>query len=75
MNSPNQPSEVWNYEETVAEVEEVIASLESGELPLETVFSQFEQAVEQIHQCEQFLTQGKERMDLLIETLEDDVEF
>lgn len=75
MESPNESSSSWNYEATVAEVEAIIASIESGELPLETVFSNFEKAVQQIHQCEQFLSQGQERMNLLIETLEDDIEF
>ena len=75
MDSPKQSSSSWNYEATVAEVEAIIASIESGDLPLETVFSNFEKAVQQIHQCEQFLNQGKQRMNLLIETLEDDLEF
>jgi exodeoxyribonuclease VII small subunit len=75
MDSPNQLSASWNYEASVAEVEAIISTIESGDLPLETVFSQFEDAVQQIRQCEQFLNQGKERMNLLIETLEDEIEF
>ncbi|MGK7928415.1 MAG: exodeoxyribonuclease VII small subunit [Spirulina sp.] len=65
----------WNYEEAVAEIEAIAAKIESGALPLEEVFDQFEVAVKQLHQCETFLNEGKERMDLLIETLEDDPEF
>ncbi|MEA5537366.1 exodeoxyribonuclease VII small subunit [Crocosphaera sp. XPORK-15E] len=75
MDSLNQHKDPWNYEASVAEVEAIIENLESGDLPLNTVFSQFEVAVQQIRQCEQFLNQGKERMDLLIETLEEDIEF
>jgi exodeoxyribonuclease VII small subunit len=69
----NQPE--WNYEEAVAEIEAIAAQIESGALPLEAVFTQFEVAVQQLRQCETFLNRGKERMDLLIETLEDDPDF
>ncbi|MEM9542427.1 MAG: exodeoxyribonuclease VII small subunit [Cyanobacteria bacterium P01_E01_bin.42] len=65
----------WNYEEAVVEVEAIAARIESGALPLEAVFDQFEVAIEQLRQCEMFLNQGKERMDLLIETLEDEPTF
>ncbi|MCH2246902.1 MAG: exodeoxyribonuclease VII small subunit [Crocosphaera sp.] len=56
-------------------MEALIEKIESGDLPLETVFSKFEIAVQQIQQCEQFLSQGVKRMELLIETLEDDLDF
>lgn len=75
MSSSKQPISSWNYEASVEQVEAMIAKIESGDLPLETVFSQFEVAVEEVRQCEQFLKQGTERMNLLIETLENDVEF
>lgn len=71
QTNPETPSN-WNYEAAIAEIETIIAQLESGELPLETVFDQFEVAVAQLKQCEHFLNQGQERLDLLIETLTDD---
>ena len=49
----------------------MIDKIESGDLALETVFEEFELAVEQVNQCEQFLNQGIEKMNLMIETLED----
>lgn len=61
----------WNYETAIAFIEEMIDKIESGNLPLETVFEEFELAVEQVNQCEQFFNQGMEKMELLIETLED----
>lgn len=75
MPSRSKRPKNWNYEETVAEVEEIIQQIEYGSLPLEEVFQQFEVAVERLQKCEEFLNQGKERMSLLIETLEEDVEF
>ncbi|MBP0018866.1 MAG: exodeoxyribonuclease VII small subunit [Cyanobacteria bacterium SBLK] len=65
----------WNYEEAVAEIEAIATRIESGALPLEAVFDQFEVAVKQLRQCETFLNRGKERMDLLIETLDDEPDF
>ena len=75
MSSSRETEPNWNYEASVAEIEALIEKIESGELPLETVFSEFEIAVKQIQQCEQFLSQGVKRMELLIETLEDDLDF
>lgn len=66
----------WSYENTVAEVEAIIDQIEAGELPLESVFEQFALATEHLQKCDRFLAQGKERMELLIETLgEDEIAF
>lgn len=65
----------WNYESTVAKVETILSRIESGELELAEVFDQFAAAVEYLRQCESFLTQRQQQMDLLIETLRDEPEF
>lgn len=75
MPSRSKRPKNWNYEETVAEVEGIIQQIEFGSVPLEEVFDKFEVAVERLQQCEEFLNQGKERMNLLIEKLEEDIEF
>ncbi|MCP2728341.1 exodeoxyribonuclease VII small subunit [Limnofasciculus baicalensis] len=62
----------WKYEATVAQVERIVKQIESGELELAEVFEQFSTAVEYLRQCEAFLTQRQEQMDLLIETLDKD---
>lgn len=79
MNDESTPREDhlpanWRYEETVAEVEAIIARIESGEMDLADVFDQFEQAVQYIQQCETFLNDRQNQMELLIETLEDSAE-
>ncbi len=61
-----------NYEEKVAEIEKIISRIESGNLELEAVFDQFAIAVEHLRQCETFLQQRQQQVDLLIETLSDD---
>jgi exodeoxyribonuclease VII small subunit len=61
----------WNYEATVDRVEEILAEIEGGDLELAEVFSQFEIAVASLQQCEQFLAKHRERVELLLENLED----
>lgn len=67
--------ENWNYEAAVAKVETITAAIEAGELELEEVFEQFATAVEYLRQCEDFLQQRQQQMDLLIETLTDEPQF
>ncbi|MBD2665757.1 exodeoxyribonuclease 7 small subunit [Richelia sinica FACHB-800] len=61
-----------SYEEKVAEIEQIITRIEKGELQLADVFAQFATAVEYLRQCENFLQQRQQQVDLLIETLQDE---
>ncbi|BAU06169.1 exodeoxyribonuclease VII small subunit [Fischerella sp. NIES-3754] len=70
-NSKSVEAEVWNYEAKVAEIEGIIDRIEGGELDLADVFEQFAQAVEYLRECESFLRQRQQQVDLLIETLDD----
>lgn len=72
-SSPNPAN--WHYEATVTKVESIIARIERGELDLAEVFDQFSTAVEYLRQCEAFLNQQQQQMDLLVETLLDDPDF
>ncbi len=62
----------WQYEAAIAKIEETIAKIESEELDLADVFTNFTAAVEELQKCEQFLTQKQQQMDLTIEVLEPD---
>lgn len=78
--NPSQAStqlstDAWNYEQTVARVEEILTRIESGELELAAVFEEFSTAVEYLRQCETFLAERQRQVDLLIETLTDEAEF
>jgi exodeoxyribonuclease VII small subunit len=70
--SSSDSMEGWNYEAKVVEIESIIARIEAGELELEEVFDQFGKAVEYLRQCESFLQQRQQQVNLLIETLSDD---
>jgi exodeoxyribonuclease VII small subunit len=61
----------WNYEATVVRVEEILTEIEGGDLELSSVFSQFEIAVNSLQQCENFLSQQREQIELLLENLGD----
>ena len=65
----------WNYEAAIAKLEAIIARIEAGELELEEVFDQFAAAVEYLRQCETFLQDRQQQVDLLIETLKDEPQF
>jgi len=66
------PPPGWHYESAVAEVEAIISQIEAGELELAEVFEQFAAGVEQLRQCETFLHQRQQQMELLIENLGND---
>lgn len=72
LHSDDHPP--WNYEVTVNQIEQIIAQIEAGKLELADVFEQFAIAVGHLRQCEAFLAQRQQQMDLLIETLADDTE-
>jgi exodeoxyribonuclease VII small subunit len=61
----------WNYEMAVAGVEVILGEIEGGDLELTEVFNQFAIAVESLQQCENFLTQQREQVELLMENLGD----
>lgn len=61
----------WSYEAAVENIEAIVMQLETGDLDLAKVFERFEQAVGQLRQCEQFLKEKQQQVDLLVETLED----
>ena len=62
----------FDYEKTVINIQDIIAEIESGQLTLEEVFEKFSVAVADLQKCEYFLTKSQQKIDLLIETLEDD---
>jgi exodeoxyribonuclease VII small subunit len=59
----------WNYEATVARVENILTAIEGGDLELTEVFGQFAVAVDSLQQCENFLVQQRGQVELLLENL------
>ena len=56
-----------NFEEAIESLEDIVARLESGNLPLDESIKQFEQAMKLIGYCEQKITSAKQRVKILTE--------
>ena len=69
-SSPEPPA--WHYESAIAEVEHIIAQVESGQLDLADVIEQFVTATQTLKQCEAFLQQKQAQVSILVETLQED---
>jgi exodeoxyribonuclease VII small subunit len=66
-----KPADDWNYEATVRQIETTLQAIEGGQMDLADVFEQFTQSIDQLKQCEKFLSDRQQQVDLLIETLTD----
>ncbi len=64
----------WRYEAAIAEVESLIAQIESGELDLAEVVERFQQAAQTLKRCAEFLEQKRQQVEILIEELSQDEE-
>ena len=70
-SATSMPSTGGSYEAKIAEIETIITRIEGGELELADVFAEFATAVEYLRECDSFLQQRQQQVDLLIETLQD----
>jgi exodeoxyribonuclease VII small subunit len=59
----------WSYEATVAQVENILAAVEGGDLSLSQALDYSEVLKGHLQRCDEFLAQQRERTDLLVETL------
>ncbi|MFS8741121.1 exodeoxyribonuclease VII small subunit [Synechococcus sp. O70.2] len=64
----------WRYEAAIAEVESLIAQIESGELDLEEVVERFQQAAQTLKRCAEFLEEKRQQVEIIIEQLGPDDE-
>jgi exodeoxyribonuclease VII small subunit len=69
MRKSKKTNQNFNYEEMISEIALIINEIEMGNIPLEDVFNKFELAVKKLKECDNFLQQGQEKMELLIEEL------
>jgi exodeoxyribonuclease VII small subunit len=72
-NSANShPANGGSYEAKITEIETIITRIEEGKLELADVFTDFATAVEYLRECDSFLQERQQQVDLLIETLQDE---
>lgn len=62
---PIVDSEAPSFEEALTELEEVVADLEGGELPLAEALERYETGVRRLKQCHQQLAQAERKIELL----------
>ncbi len=55
------------FEETLAELERLVAQLESGDLPLDVALSTFEQGVRLTRECQAALAAAQQKVQLLLQ--------
>ena len=70
MNKKTEPGP--NFEETLAELEKLIASLEEGDLSLEDSLSGFKHGIELTRQCQLALDDAQQTVELLTDTQNED---
>lgn len=65
------PKESVAFEDALAEVEEVVERLESGELGLSDSLEEYERGIKKVKQCHQALEQAERRISVLTSVDED----
>ena len=59
------PADAAPFEATLAQLEELVARLESGELPLDEALRAFEQGVRMTRECQTALTAAQQKVQQL----------
>ena len=61
-----------SFEEALQQLEEIVAQLEAGQLPLEQALAKFESATRLKGRCEELLAQAEAKIEELTETVEEE---
>lgn len=62
-----QKNSEFSFEKSLAELEQLVSKMESGELALEESLQAFEQGIKLTRQCQEALTNAEQRVQLLLE--------
>jgi exodeoxyribonuclease VII small subunit len=65
MASPGSDEELVSFEAALAELEDIVAQLESGKLPLAESLDRYERGVRRLRQCHALLEAAEKRIALL----------
>jgi exodeoxyribonuclease VII small subunit len=60
-----------SFEDAMKRIEEIVADLERGELPLEESLNRFEEAIKLARKCQQQLETAKKRISKLVKAEDD----
>lgn len=67
MSKDNPPSPA-TFEESVAQLEQIVAAIESGQIGLEQSLAKYEQGMELVKRCRAILDRAEKRIEQLTET-------
>jgi len=56
----------FSFEKALKELEQIVQMLDSGELSLDEMLVQFEKGIGLVRDCQKFLAQAKEKVEILI---------
>jgi len=62
------------FEESLAELEAIMAELESGELPLDKMMERYERGVKALQLCRKVLDDAEKKIELLVKTKDGEFE-
>lgn len=65
------PTKAPNFEHLIGELETLVAALETGDLSLEDSLSTFEKGITLTQQCQQQLSEAKQKVSMLIDEGDD----
>ena len=69
-NSPVTDAKKINLEKSLAELEEHVDELESGDLPLETAMKKFEEGIKLTRGCQAALQEAEQKVEILLKSAE-----
>jgi exodeoxyribonuclease VII small subunit len=69
-----EKSQTPNFETAMAELEELVAQIETGDLSLEDSLKQFEKGIKLSRICQKALNDAEQRVKILTESLNGDTE-
>ncbi len=58
----------FNLEKALAELEELVEELESGDLPLEKAMKKFEDGIKLTRGCQQALQEAEQKVEILLQS-------
>jgi exodeoxyribonuclease VII small subunit len=61
------PAEQMSFEQALADLEQIVAAMEQGEVPLAESIAQYERGVQMIQRCRGLLEQAEKKIELLAE--------
>jgi len=64
MNSPKK----FNLEKSLADLEELVDELESGDLPLENAMKKFEEGIKLTRGCQTALAEAEQKVEILLKS-------